>query len=74
MGYAGVLFPVTLFRVAMKAMETALHYIAAEGTQASLLEVMQTRQELYDLIHYQDFEERDRAHFGGSIESLHDDA
>jgi 2-methylisocitrate lyase-like PEP mutase family enzyme len=26
---------------------------------------MQTRQELYDLIGYQDFEQRDRSYFGG---------
>jgi methylisocitrate lyase len=64
LGYAAVLFPVTLFRVAMKAMEAAAALLAVEGTQRNLLDVMQTREELYDLLDYQGFEERDREHFG----------
>lgn len=66
MGYSAVLYPVTLLRVAMKATEAALAVLAAEGSQQSLLDegIMQTREELYDLLDYQDFEERDRAHFG----------
>lgn len=53
MGYRMVIFPVTLQRVAMKAMEHALRVLKAQGTQVSLLESMQTRQELYDLLGYQ---------------------
>lgn len=66
MGYAAVLYPVTLLRVAMKAAETTLAVISSEGSQKSLidLELMQTREELYDLLDYTDFEERDRSHFG----------
>ena len=52
-GIAAVLFPVTIFRVAMKAAETALSQLAAEGTQQKFIEQMQTRAELYDLINYQ---------------------
>ncbi len=66
MGYSAVLYPVTLLRVAMKAAEAALAVIATDGSQESLLDLMQTREELYDLLDYQDFEERDRAHFGSS--------
>ena len=51
-GFAAVLYPVTLLRVAMKAMEAGLAMIAAEGTQESLLDLMQTREELYDLLGY----------------------
>jgi methylisocitrate lyase len=65
MGYAAVIYPITLLRVAMKAIEAALAVIAAEGTQAELLDLMQTRQELYDLIEYKDYEARDRAYFSG---------
>jgi methylisocitrate lyase len=65
MGYAAVLYPVTLLRVAMKAAEAVLQSIAADGTQADLLDLMQTREELYDLIEYRDFEQRDRSYFGG---------
>ncbi len=62
MGYAAAIYPVTLLRVAMKAIEKALTVIAADGSQAALLEQMQTRQELYDLIEYKNYEERDRAY------------
>jgi methylisocitrate lyase len=65
MGYAGVLFPVTLLRVAMKGVEAALATIYAEGTQRELLDCMQSRQELYDLLDYSDYEARDRSFFQG---------
>jgi methylisocitrate lyase len=61
LGYAVVLYPVTLQRVAMKAVEAALAVIAAEGSQESILDLMQTREELYDLIDYAVYEERDKA-------------
>jgi methylisocitrate lyase len=63
LGYAAVLYPVTLLRVAMKAAETALTLLAADGTQRELLDLMQTRQELYDLLDYNSYEERDREYF-----------
>jgi methylisocitrate lyase len=53
MGYAMVIFPVTLMRVAMKAVEGALAELKARGTQAALLDRMQTRRELYDLLGYE---------------------
>ncbi len=65
MGYAAVLYPVTALRVAMNAIEATLATIADEGTQASLIDLMQTRQELYDLLEYSGYEERDRRYFGG---------
>jgi methylisocitrate lyase len=52
LGYAAVLFPVTLMRVAMQAMHAALAVIGDEGTQESLLDLMQTREELYELLDY----------------------
>jgi methylisocitrate lyase len=63
MGYRAVLYPVTLLRVAMKAAETALSILAADGTQRDLLDLMQTRQELYDLLDYDSYEERDQEYF-----------
>jgi methylisocitrate lyase len=66
MGYAAVIYPVTLLRVAMKAMEAALAVIGNDGTQADLLDLMQSRQELYDLLGYSDYEARDRAYFSGA--------
>jgi methylisocitrate lyase len=64
LGYAAILYPVTALRVAMKAVEAALAMLADEGTQATLLDLMQTREELYDLLDYSDYEARDREHFG----------
>jgi methylisocitrate lyase len=63
LGFAAVLYPVTLLRVAMKGVQAALAILADEGKQTELLDLMQTRQELYDLIGYQDYEARDRKYF-----------
>jgi methylisocitrate lyase len=63
LGYAAVLYPVTLMRVAMKGVESALASISVDGSQADLLDVMQSRQELYDLLGYEDYEARDRTYF-----------
>jgi methylisocitrate lyase len=63
LGYRVVLYPVTLLRVAMKAIESTLSILAADGTQRDLLDLMQTRQELYDLLEYDSYEERDREYF-----------
>jgi methylisocitrate lyase len=65
LGYAAVLYPVTMMRVAMRAVQAALAVLADEGTQQSLLDLMQTRQELYDLLNYSDYEHRDQQYFGG---------
>lgn len=63
LGYRVVLYPVTLLRVAMKAIESTLTILSADGTQRDLLDLMQTRQELYDLLDYDSYEERDREYF-----------
>ena len=68
LGYAAVLFPVTLLRLAMKAVSQGLQTLMSEGTQQSLLPQMQTRQELYDLLGYAGFEEADRRYFGSAEE------
>ncbi len=52
LGFAAVLYPVTLLRLAMKAMEAGLAVLGAEATQESLLDLMQSREELYDLLGY----------------------
>lgn len=65
LGYAGVLFPVTLLRTAMHAVEQMLEEIAKQGTQQHKLAKMMTRAELYDLLGYRDYEERDQSFFGG---------
>ena len=59
LGYQLVIFPVTSLRVAAEAMRTAMKDVLDLGTQAGLLDRMQTRSELYELIGYQDYERMD---------------
>ncbi|MFY9269278.1 MAG: methylisocitrate lyase [Candidatus Manganitrophaceae bacterium] len=60
MGYRIILFPMTLFRAAAKAMEETLAELKKEGTSRGMLGRMQTRQALYDVVRYADFERLDR--------------
>jgi methylisocitrate lyase len=66
MGYRLVLFPLTAFRVAMKAAEETLVELFRTGQQKAAIPKMLTRAELYDLLGYTGYEERDRAYFGRS--------
>ncbi len=50
LGYAGVLMPVTLLRVAMKAVEAARPRLPTRLATIRCSILMQTRQELYDLL------------------------
>jgi methylisocitrate lyase len=52
MGYRMAIFPMTAFRVAMKAAEACLDDLKRRGTQRNSLPRMQTRAELYDLLDY----------------------
>jgi len=52
LGYDLVIYPVTSLRLAMKTVEESFETIQDEDTQESLLDDMQTRQELYDLLQY----------------------
>jgi len=63
LGFNLVIYPVTSLRLAMKAVEEGLTILKREGTQESLLQRMQTRAELYDLIRYQDYTQFDRTVF-----------
>lgn len=58
-GYKIVIFPATMFRVALGAARRALETIKREGTQVSLLDAMMTRSEFYELIGYSEYESRD---------------
>jgi methylisocitrate lyase len=60
LGYAMVIFPMTTFRVMMKAVEGVLTEIRDQGSPAAWLDRMQTRAELYDLIRYDDYDDMDK--------------
>ncbi len=59
LGYRLVLFPVTALRVATQAIEAMLEELKAFGTQRQSLDKMQTRQQLYELLRYAEYEKRD---------------
>ncbi|MED1443124.1 methylisocitrate lyase [Aeribacillus composti] len=60
LGYSMVIYPVSSLRAAAKAYERLFQTIKSSGTQKSELENMQTRKELYEVIHYNDFEALDQ--------------
>jgi len=54
-----VIFPVSLLRIAMGAIERSLDTLAAEGTLAAEVPAMQTRARLYELVDYAAYGEFD---------------
>lgn len=63
-----VIYPVTSLRLAMKAVEDGLAVLKREGTQESLLQEMQTRAELYELLRYKEYEQFDRDVFNFKLQ------
>ncbi|MFB1043954.1 methylisocitrate lyase [Streptomyces chrestomyceticus] len=63
LGYNIALYPVTLLRLAMGAVEDGLRTLAADGTQEALLPRMQTRSRLYELLGYEQYAAFDSAVF-----------
>ena len=53
-----VLYPLSAFRAANKAAEAVYTAVREQGTQANVLDTMQTRMELYDSIGYHDYEQK----------------
>ncbi|MEV5510999.1 methylisocitrate lyase [Streptomyces orinoci] len=67
LGYNIALYPVTLWRIAMGAVEEGLRTLAAEGSQESLLPRMQTRSRLYELLGYEEYSAFDSAVSGFTL-------
>src|SRR5690606_9574727 len=57
-GVAIALYPLSAFRAMNKAAETVYQAIRRDGHQKNVLDIMQTREELYDRIGYHEFERR----------------
>ncbi len=64
MGYRMILYPLSAYRSALKAAQLTLADIKSRGHQRDRISQMLTRAELYDLLQYKDYEERDRKYFG----------
>jgi methylisocitrate lyase len=60
LGYNIVIYPVTTLRLAMNAVVDGLAAIKRDGGQAGLIEKMQTRTELYDMLDYESYVARDK--------------
>jgi len=60
LGYNIVIYPVTTQRLAMKSVEEGLKKIFEEGHQKNLIDKMQTRSRLYDLVDYEKYNALDK--------------
>ncbi len=59
LGYNIVLYPVTTQRLAMKNVEDGLRAIFTDGHQNNIIDKMQTRKRLYDLVDYEKYNSLD---------------
>ncbi len=57
-GVAMVLYPLSAFRAMSKAAEEVYSAIKRDGTQTAVVERMQTRMELYDVLNYAKYEQQ----------------
>ncbi|CAM2865240.1 methylisocitrate lyase [Paenibacillus sediminis] len=57
-GVSLVLYPLSAFRAMNAAALKVYHALRAEGTQQNVIDLMQTRMELYDFLHYHDYEKK----------------
>ena len=63
-GIAMVIYPLSAFRAMAKAAEAVYAAIRADGTQQAVVDRMQTRMELYDVLGYHEYEKKIDALFG----------
>lgn len=56
-GIGMILYPLSAFRAMNKAAENVYHAIRRDGTQKNVIDTMQTREELYEVINYHAFEQ-----------------
>ena len=67
-GYNIVIYPVTTQRLAMKNVEDGLKVIFADGHQNNIIDKMQTRKRLYELVEYEKYNSLDEKIYNFSIE------
>jgi len=59
-GYNIAIFPVTSLRLANKAVEDGFKQLKEDGTNSQIVDLMQTRKSLYQLLHYEDYNRFDQ--------------
>ena len=52
------LYPLSAFRAMSLAAEKVYESLSKEGTQRNVLDIMQTREELYERLNYHEFEQK----------------
>ena len=67
-GYNIVIYPVTTQRLAMKNVEDGLRDIYANGHQNNIIDKMQTRKRLYELVEYEKYNSLDEKIYNFSTE------
>ena len=67
-GYNIVIYPVTTQRLAMKNVEDGLRVIFADGHQNNIIDKMQTRKRLYELVEYEKYNSLDEKIYNFSTE------
>lgn len=60
LGYNMVIYPVTTLRLAMKAVEDGLDHILENGSQEGILDKMQHRKRLYEILRYEEYNSFDK--------------
>ena len=68
LGYNIVIYPVTTQRLAMQNVESGLRAIYADGHQNNILDKMQTRKRLYELVEYEKYNALDKKIYNFSTE------
>lgn len=63
LGYNIAIYPVTSLRLSMKAVEDGFAALRDQGTQAGVVDRMQTRARLYEVIRYEDYNRFDQGLF-----------
>lgn len=58
-GYRVVIFPLTAFRVSLKAIQDTYSHIMKAGTQRDYMDKLMTRADFYELIGYNEYEKED---------------
>jgi methylisocitrate lyase len=67
LGYNLVIYPVTTLRLAMGEIDRGLEAILRDGDQNAILDRMQHRKDLYDLLRYEDYSQYDQNLFNFKV-------
>ncbi|GGD08176.1 methylisocitrate lyase [Aquisalinus flavus] len=67
LGFNVVIYPVTTLRLAMGEVERGLDHILAHGDQNGILDKMQHRKDLYDLLRYEEYNRFDQSLFNFEV-------